>query len=321
MEFKEITVKTTEEGADIVTAVLGEAIGCGFSIESKKDFNEFLEGTELYWDYVDEDLRKKMETQETVVKFYLAETSQGAEQLILARDVLASLRENDSENVLGSLEITVGGIKEEDWANNWKQYFKPIEIGEKLVVKPSWENGEDYKGKTVLNIDPKSSFGTGQHETTSLCLSILEKNIKGGENVFDLGCGSGILSIASLLLGAEKALSIDIDENCIITTKENAEINGVSDRIEALAGNCNEGALRMRVTGEKYDVICANIVADVIISFLPLLEKVLNKNGLLMLSGIIDTRLSDVTDALKKYNFKTKEITKLNGWCAIELSI
>jgi ribosomal protein L11 methyltransferase len=173
----------------------------------------------------------------------------------------------------------------------------------------------------VLEIDPKSSFGTGQHETTSLCLKILEANIKGDESVLDMGCGSGILAIASLLLGARKALCVDIDENCIITTKENAELNGVLDKIEALSGNALQGPLRIRVTGEKYDVICANIVADVIISFLGLFEKVLKKGGMLMLSGIIDTRLSDVTDALKKYNFKTEEIIKQNGWCAIRLSI
>lgn len=321
MDFKEITVSTTEEGTDIVAAVLGEYLKSGFSIESRRDFEEFLTGTELYWDYVDEDLKNRMENCEATVKFYLPETAQGKEQLMLAKELLGSLKENNKDGALGSLEISVSGVKEEDWANNWKQYFKPIEIGDKLLVKPSWEKVPDGNKRIILNIDPKSSFGTGQHETTSLCLGVLEKHVSGGENVLDLGCGSGILSIAAVLLGAKKTLSIDIDENCVITTKENAELNNVSEKIEALSGNANEGALRIRVTGEKYDIICANIVADVIISFLPLFEKVLKTRGMLILSGIIDTRLSDVTDALKKYNFKTREIIKLNGWCAIRLSI
>lgn len=321
MNFNEITIKTSEFGCDILTAELGSAIGCGFSIENKEDFLEFLEGTELYWDYVDEDLKNKMENCEAKVKFYLPETNQGKEQFLIAKDIVNNLKLNDKENKLGSLEISVSGVSEEDWANNWKQYFKPIEIGDRLLVKPSWEEVPEGNTRKILEIDPKSSFGTGQHETTSLCLKLLEANVKGDENVLDMGCGSGILGIAALLLGSKKVLAVDIDENCIITTKENASLNGVSGKIEALAGNALGGPLRIRVTGEKYDVICANIVADVIISFLGLFEKVLKKGGMLMLSGIIDTRLSDVTEALKKYNFKIEEIIKLNGWCAIRLSI
>ena len=318
MNFYEVSVKTNSESIEIVTALLSEVFSGGFRIEDKNDFEAFLNDTEIYWDYVDEDLRKRMETAETTVIFYPSETEQGEKTYKEAEKILSRLK---AEGGHGSLEITRRLVCEEDWANNWKQYFKPFNIGNRLLIKPSWEETENEDGRKILEIDPKSSFGTGQHETTCLCLEALDEIIRGGENVLDMGCGSGILSIAALLLGADKTLSIDIDENAVITTKENALINGVTSKIEAISGNSLEGELNLRVKSEKYDVICANIVADVIIAFLPLFKETLKKGGTLLLSGIIKERLSDIEKAVNENKFKIIETKEKNGWCAVILTI
>lgn len=315
MNFYEVSIKTNSESVEIVTALLSELFTGGFVIEDKADFDSFLKDTEIYWDYVDEDLKKQMETVETTVTFYPAENEQGENTFKEAVKILERLKKEGGH---GSLEITKKLVSEEDWANNWKQYFKPFKVGNRLLVKPSWETDENEENRVILEIDPKSSFGTGQHETTFLCLSYLDSVIKGGENVLDMGCGSGILSVAALLLGAEKTLSIDIDENAVTTTRENALLNGVGDKVFALSGNSLEGELNKRVKAEKYDVICANIVADVIIAFLPLFNEVLNHEGTLLLSGIIEERLEDVLSEAK--DFKTLEIIKKNGWCAVRLT-
>lgn len=318
MNFYEVSVKTNSESVEIITALLSDIFSGGFRIEDKNDFNDFLNDTEIYWDYVDEELREKMENIETTVIFYPSETEQGEKTFLEAQKLLSELKDTGN---YGSLEITRKLVCEEDWANNWKQYFKPFNIGERLLIKPSWETVEDDAERVVLEIDPKSSFGTGQHETTCLCLEVLDDIIKGDENVLDMGCGSGILSIAALLLGAKETLSIDIDENAVITTIENAEMNGVSKKITAVAGNSLEGELNKKVKSQKYDVICANIVADVIIAFLPLFKETLIKEGKLLLSGIIKERLKDIETTVNKHGFEILEIKEKNGWCAVILTI
>ena len=191
--------------------------------------------------------------------------------------------------------------------DNWKKYFYPIEIGEKLLVRPVWREDYDPKGRTILHLEPGIAFGTGTHETTRLCLEALEKYVSDGAAVLDVGCGSGILAVASLLLGAKSAIGIDIDELAVKSSIENAERNGVSDRYTAIHGN-----LADEVTG-TYDIITANIVADAIIMLSGDIEKHMHKDTVYIMSGIIDSRLEDVLSALPK-TLKIIETRTDKGW-------
>ena len=191
--------------------------------------------------------------------------------------------------------------------DNWKKYFYPIEIGEKLLVRPVWREDYDPKGRTVLHLEPGIAFGTGTHETTRLCLEALEKYVSDGAAVLDVGCGSGILAVASLLLGAKSAIGIDIDELAVKSSIENAERNGVSDRYTAIHGN-----LADEVTG-TYDIITANIVADAIIMLSGDIEKHMHKDTVYIMSGIIDSRLEDVLSALPK-TLEIIETRTDKGW-------
>ena len=201
-------------------------------------------------------------------------------------------------------------------ANNWKQYFKPLKVGDKLVVKPSWEPLEETD-RTVLEIDPESSFGTGQHNTTQLCLELLEKTLHENDKVLDLGCGSGILSIAALLLGADNACAVDIDLNSVKIAKQNAEKNHITpDKYVTYAGNIiGDEELRKKIGG-GYNLITANIVADVLIAMAPLFGDFLVPMGTVIISGIIIERCDEVMAAMEKAGFKRTELRESGGWAA-----
>ncbi len=200
--------------------------------------------------------------------------------------------------------------KEEDWINNWKKYFKPTPIGKKLLIRPIWDENYNAQDRIVLNIEPGVAFGTGTHETTRLCLEKLEKYISKDDEVLDVGCGSGILSIASLLLGAKKAVGVDIDEMAVKIAAYNAEINSVEDRFEAIAGNLTD-----KITG-KFDVIIANIVADVIIKLADNVRDYMKPNSIFIMSGIIDTRLNDVKNKLCN-QFDIIDESSEKGWYSL----
>ncbi|MBP1549944.1 MAG: 50S ribosomal protein L11 methyltransferase, partial [Oscillospiraceae bacterium] len=203
-------------------------------------------------------------------------------------------------------------------ANNWKQYFKPLTVGDKLVIKPSWEEYNKTDDRIILEIDPASSFGTGQHNTTQLCLELIEKNLNKGDRLLDLGCGSGILSIASILLGAEEVTAVDIDQNSVKIAKENAEKNNIAaEKYTAYCGNVIDDNELVEKIGDGYDVIAANIVADVLIAMSPLFEKFVKKGGTLILSGIISERCHEVIDAVKAKGYTLIEQREANDWVAV----
>lgn len=317
MEFKKVDVYTESEAVYPLTIQLSELGINGFEIHDRADFEEFLENKEMNWDYIDDDLMG-LKNVKTHITLYLQENVQGAEMFAALKGALEDIKSRDTDNFYGSLEIKTGSIKEEDWANNWKQYYKPFNVGEKFIIKPTWENVEDVGNRKVLEIDPASSFGTGQHHTTKLVMETLEKVIKGGEKVLDLGCGSGILSIAALLLGAEKAVMTDIFLNAVNTASENIEQNGFDKtRYGAFCGNiADDEALRGKI-GTGYDLITANIVADVIIKMCPFFRGFLKEKGTVIVSGIITERLEEVKEALAAENITVEKITEEEGWNAI----
>lgn len=200
-----------------------------------------------------------------------------------------------SENI--SFEIECQGCNPDEWLENWKKYFKPLKVGEKLLIRPVWENNFDAEGRIVLNLEPGLAFGTGTHETTRLCLEALEKYIKPEMTVLDVGCGSGILSVAGILFGAKSAVGVDIDEMAVKASIENAQRNNVEDKYTAINGNLTD-----KVQG-VFDIVTANIVADAIIALSDSISEFMNKDTVYIMSGIIDTRLGDVLNAINsKFN-------------------
>ena len=237
----------------------------------------------------------------------------------LVKEMLKNAKENEKEIDFGSLDITVKNIKEDDWANNWKKYFKPFAVGDKIVIRPSWEEYNDDGNKTVLKIDPGHVFGTGTHETTQLCIELIENYLKKDDMVLDIGCGSGILSITSLLLGAKYADAVDIDPNAIDIAYTNAGMNDIGrETYDVVSGNILEDEdLNEKYSGKKYDVVEANIVADVIIALTDKIPQYIKDGGVFISSGIIVERLDDVLEALKGHGFEVLEVKKKKGWSAI----
>ena len=316
MNWVEVDIFTTSEGIEPVTGcLLGLGIN-GFVIKDAADFEEFLNDKSVNWDYIDDDLMG-LKNCETTVTAYLPENAQGLDYLEAVKAELKALKQRDAEDQFGRLEYELKNVREEDWANNWKQYFKPLEIGDKLLIKPSWEEVSEGETRKILEIDPASSFGTGQHNTTQLCLELVEKYLKDGDRVLDLGCGSGILSIGAVLLGAGDCVAVDIDANSVKIAGENAEKNHIpAEKYRAVCGNVIDDTALVKEIGSGYDLLCANIVADVLIGMSGLFAGFLKPGGRLIVSGIIDMRKDEVLDKIKEQGFELNEIREKEDWVA-----
>ena len=317
MDWIKVTIFTTSEGIEPITGRLYQLGITGIEIEDEQDFKDFLENNKQYWDYVDDDLIREKEG-ETKVSANVSNNASGNEMLMEIRTSMLELKELDSDNSFGRLEIEIENMNEEDWANNWKKYFHPIKIGEKLLIKPEWENLEEETDRIVFDINPGMSFGTGSHYTTQLCLETLEKIVKNGDKVLDLGCGSGILSIISLLLGASEAVAVDIDPNAVDIAYQNAARNGIDDtNYHVYAGNIlTDEELNAKID-DKYEVVVANIVADVIIGLAPKAKQYMKDGGIFITSGIIEDRVEDVKEALIGVGFEIVEIKQRKDWVSI----
>lgn len=256
-----------------------------------------------------------LKEQETKIKCYLPDTLQGIEQFNQLKTFLPNLREENPTVNLGKLEISTTNINEEDWATAWKKYYHPVKVSEKLVVVPCWEEYKPQTGEVIVTIDPGMAFGTGTHETTRLCMQLVEKYVKPDTTFLDIGTGSGILAITSLLLGAKKAVGVDIDEIVLTVSHENAKLNKVDDRFEVKIGDLTE-----KIT-EKYDIVCANIVADVIIRLSENVEQFMHEDSVLLVSGIIDERAEEVLSVLVEQNFTLVDRVEENGWVAMSLKL
>lgn len=319
MEWIEVFVATSKMGLEPVEGVLYQCGLNGLMIHDEADFAEFLENPNREWDYVADELVEEKQEQTTGITFFLRDNLYGREQLSQIKSALQSVKETEKEMDLGSLEVTMKNVAEEDWANNWKKYFKPFPVGDKIMIKPSWEELPAQTDKIILKIDPGHIFGTGTHETTQLCMELIEKYVKKDDMVLDIGCGSGILSIASLLLDAKEADAVDIDPNAIQIAYENSNRNDIDrNRYHVKAGNILEDKeLQASYSGKKYDLVAANIVADVIIALTKQVPDYIKDGGVFLCSGIITERKEDVLEALKAANFAVLDIKEKTSWVAI----
>ena len=311
MDWLELKIDVAAAGIDPVTALLEEQGVTGVIIDDQRDFQDFMAHNQAYWDYVDEQLVKEKENLSRVT-FYVENSTAGYGIIAAVRIAMHALKQKHPE--YAPLLLTMENVKDEDWENNWKQFYKPMEIGERLLVIPAWEKAE-AGDRVTLTLNQGLTFGTGSHATTRLCLTALESRIHGGERVLDLGCGSGILSIAALRLGARSAFACDIDEKCIDVAYENAALNGIGrDRLTVRQGDATkEGPLRTAI-GTGYDVVVANIVADVIISLAPQVRHFLTEDGWFLTSGIIDDRADEVAAALTAAGWNIVETCTSEGW-------
>lgn len=307
MKYIELQVITTTEASDAVSEVLYDEGASGVLIEDPNDF-KILDRDEKKWDYVEEELLMQM-GEDTKVKGYFLAEDFGDEKLKSIGLRIGKLDEYGLDKGKGI--ITTREVNDEDWATAWKKYYTPSKIGERVVVKPTWEKYEAKAGEVVVELDPGMAFGTGTHETTMMCVRLLEKYVTDGCTVFDVGCGSGILGITAARLDAGKVLCVDIDEVSCKVSRENAEMNRVTEKLDIRCGNL------LDVVSEKADVIVANIIADIIISFSEDAMGFLNKGGIFISSGIIRDRRDDVLIRLREEGFRILEVLEMGEWCAI----
>ena len=300
MDWTEVTVAVNAADIDKAGDIAQMVVPYGIYIEDYSNLEQ--EAREIaHIDLIDEELLKK-DRSKAFVHVYISPEENPAE-------AIAFLSERYNAEGIAH-EISTASCAEEDWINNWKKYFKPIPVGEKLSIRPISVQEYDPQGRAVLNLEPGIAFGSGTHETTRLCLELLEKYVRPGCRLLDVGCGSGILSVAGLLLGAQSAVGVDIDELAVKTAVQNAELNGVADRFTGICGNLTD-----KVSG-TFDVVAANIVADIIIELTASIEQFMCPDTVYLMSGIIDTREQDVLSVVEK-KFDILDRREEKGWIAL----
>lgn len=273
-------------------------------VDSFEDVKAELDKKAKYWDFIDEQKMRELLGEQRVIVY----VSQDDETM------LDSIKDGFSGCDYVT-RIYVDHMDDEDWVNSWKKYFSPIEVGQNILIVPCWQK-DVPQDKLVIRIDPGMIFGTGSHETTRLCLLEIEKYIKPGYNVLDLGCGSGILAIGAILLGAQSAHCVDVEENADRIVKENGALNGIEDIKVTIGDVIEDKGVIAKVKERKYDFICANIVADVIIAILLLVKQCLKDEGTFVCSGIIDDRVNDVKTALTANGFNIITQQSEDKWTA-----
>lgn len=318
MKWLEICVYTTDAGLDAVTFAFSNAGLDQVSIEeSHERAMAFLNERVVYWDFADAD---KVGVDEPCVKAYVADVPESASVVADVKRAITQLRETDLGFDAGSLSVVVNRMDDADWENNWKAYYKPLKIGQRLFVLPSWMTDEAPENRVTLKLDPGVAFGTGEHHTTRMCMELLETVVKSGDDILDLGCGSGILSVASILLGAKHAVAVDIDPVAEHVALENAAMNGVDEtKYDVLIGDLLEDdKLRAKIQ-RGYDVVVANIVASVIIAITPFAKSCCKAGAPYIVSGIIDEREDEVKAAVIKAGFSVETILRSESWVAMLL--
>ena len=296
MEWTDIRLTVAKRDADTAEAIATMIAEGGIYIEDYSDLEWQVEQI-AHVDLIEQELLDKPRDT-VIIHLYVQPEAQPAETIALLEARL------DEAKIARTIETE--GVQQEDWQNGWRKYYHPMEIGKRLAVVPSWQEYETDRVKLVL--DPGLAFGTGGHETTSLCMEALDEKIAGGERVLDIGTGSGILAIAALKLGAAVAEGVDIDPVAVRTAGENAALNGVADKLTVLVGDLSDKA------SGKYDVVVANIVANAIISLAPAVPALMKDGGCFIASGIIDTRKDEVIAALQAAGLRVTNVVEKRGW-------
>lgn len=317
MKYFEINIETSPAG---IEAVVGTLMGLGITdtvVEDPRDIEELMNKKQTYdWDYLDDSIMEKMKDCPKVT-VYLEDTEENrkiAEEIEPAMKDLkqrAKTGEFGHEADFGSLRVCLSLEDDAEWKDRWKEYFKPARISDSIVVKPTWEEYKKKDGDLVIEIDPGMAFGTGTHETTSLCVKMLEKYQKQSDKVLDVGCGSGILSIAAALLGAEDVLGIDIDPVAVEVAAENIALNGVGKTARSQTGDLTKGI------DYKADIVVANLMADLVMMLADDVAGHMNKDGLFISSGILVEKEVQVAEYLRSRGFGIREIREDGGWCCI----
>ena len=307
----EIVLNAKSEELDLISATLIANGVPGLAVEEEEEFRTFLEENRQYWDYVDDELMEQMKGVSRI-KFYVTDDADGQKQL--------------AQYLKGiDLPYTSVRLREYDWAHSWQKYYRPLAIGKTIYIVPEWERdtAQIPEGCTSILMNPGLTFGTGSHASTQLCLEGIEEFIVPGKSVLDLGCGSGILAIAALRLGASHATGVDIDPKAVDVSYENAELNGIGrDRCRFLAGNViADKSLVAELKELKAPLVLANIVADVIIPLAPVVPELLAEGGTFVCSGIIDKRGDEVAAALEKNGLKVIRRFEKNGWIALAAQV
>ncbi|MCT4621191.1 MAG: 50S ribosomal protein L11 methyltransferase [Marinisporobacter sp.] len=307
MKWIEVKIKTTTEALEAVANILYDVGVGGVAIEDPNDpiFQQKETGD---WDYMDESVLES-DFEGAIVKGYLPESEDLLDKIELIKQSVEKIPQYNLDKGLG--EVTTSEVYEEDWANAWKKYYKPKKIGDQVVIKPSWEEYTPSPDDIVVELDPGMAFGTGTHETTMMCIQNLEKYVKNTSTVFDIGCGSGILSIVAAKLGAKEVIGVDLDEVAVKASKQNVLDNGVDGTVTIKHGNL------MDVINGQCDIVVANIIADVIIYLSDFIKDFMKENSVFIASGIILEKVDEVVHALEKNEMEIVEVRRQGEWAAI----
>ncbi len=307
MKWIEVQIKTTTEAEEIVANIMYDLGVTGLAIEDPKDILAFQQ-SEKDWDFIDPSLIKQ-DYEEVIIKAYFPESEDLIDKIELIRDSIEKNIYDNFDKPLG--QVTISEVYEKDWAESWKKYYKPTKIGNRIIIKPTWEQYQKEEGELVIELDPGMAFGTGTHETTIMCIEILEKYVKEGHIVYDIGTGSGILSIVAAKLGAKQVIGVDLDELSINVSKENVKLNGVDNIVDIRIGNL------LDVVEGKADIIVSNIIAEVIIELIESLDDYLEESGIFIASGIITEKVDMVTQALERNDYRVIEEKIMGDWVAV----
>lgn len=307
MKWYKIELHTETQAVDILTYLLEESGIDSVVIEDPNDpmFDKRFKGD---WDYSEETARQ-FDSEDTVVKFFVEATENINETIEMVKKHLENISSNGLK--VGSGIINYEIVDDADWKDKWKEYFKPFKIGSHIVIKPSWEVYDEEDGDIIIEMDPGSAFGSGTHETTSMCVKLVEKVIASNHLVYDIGCGTGILGLSAAMLGAKSVVGVDIAEDAIIASRINIEKNNMSDVMDVKLGNLTD------VVDEKADIVVANIMADIIIMMTETIHEVIKADGYYILSGIVEGRQDDVLDAIKEKKFEIVDHLNEGEWHAI----